>query len=351
MIRKIRINNKYIGKNQPVFIIAEAGVNHNGDLKLAKQLIDVAADAGADAVKFQTFDPKTLVTKEAIKAIYQVRNENKGEESQFDMLKRLMLPREWHADLKKYAEAKGLIFMSTPFSLDDATYLRDLGIKVLKVGSTDTENIPYLTEIAKWKIPIILSTGMSGLAKVKTSVSAMKKAGCRDLIVLHCTTNYPTPFEQVNIKAMLTLEKKLGLPIGFSDHTSGIEASVAAVALGAMVIEKHFTVSKALPGPDQQASLEPSELKSLVSSIRNVEKAFGTGKKKPFASELEIAKVARKSLVTARFIPLGKKITADDIVVKRPGTGMPPGDLRKIVGRIAKADISPDTLISARMLK
>jgi len=191
---------------------------------------------------------------------------------------------------------------------------------------------------------------MSGLAKVKTSVVAMKKAGCQDLIVLHCTTNYPTPFEQANIKAMLTLEKELELPIGFSDHTPGIEASVAAVALGATVIEKHFTVDKNLPGPDQQASLEPSELKLLVSSIRNVAKALGNGKKKPFTSELKIAKIARKSLVAARVIPAGKKITTEDITIKRPGTGISPGDLPKIIGKIAKVNISSDTIISARML-
>jgi len=351
MIKKIKIGKKHIGEACPVFIIAEAGVNHSGDLGLAKQLIDVAADAGADAVKFQTFNPETLVTKKATKAIYQARNENKGEESQFDMLRRLMLPREWHTDLKKYAEDKGLIFISTPFSLDDAIYLRQLGVKALKVGSSDTENIPYLTEIAKWRLPIILSTGMSNLAAVKNSVGAMEKVGCQKLIVLHCTTNYPTPFEQANLRVILTLKKELGLPVGFSDHTPGIEASVAAVALGAVVIEKHFTVDKNLPGPDQRASLAPAELKSLVSSIRNVEKALGTGKKKPFASELAIAKVARKSLVAASFIPVGKKITADDIAIKRPGTGMPPRDLAKVIGKIAKINILPDTLVDARMLK
>lgn len=353
MQKIIKMGSVAIGDGQPVFIIAEAGVNHNGNLKLAKQLIDVAAESKADAVKFQTFNPDTLITKDAPRASYQVKNEKKKRkgESQYDMLRRLMLPREYHSELKKYTEEKGLVFMSTPFSLDDAYYLRRLGVEILKVGSTDTENTPYLAEISKWNVPIILSTGMSDLAAVKRSVGTMKKAGCEKLVVLHCTTNYPTPFEQANIRAILTLKKELGLPVGFSDHTPGIEVSIAAVALGACVIEKHFTVDKNLPGPDHAASLDSTELKLLVRSIRNVEKAFGTGIKKPFPVEQEIAKVARKSLIAARLIPAGKKVMPDDIIIKRPGTGMPPKDLTKVIGRIARVDIPKDTLINLQMFK
>ncbi|MDO8492839.1 MAG: N-acetylneuraminate synthase [bacterium] len=347
----IKIGKKTIGFNSPVFIIAEAGVNHNGNLKLAKQLIDVAAEAGVDAVKFQTFNPDTLVTKSAAKADYQAKNEKKTDESQYSMLKRLMLPRVWHRQLKKYAEEKGLIFLSTPFSLDDAVFLRKLGVKAFKVGSTDTENIPYLAEIAKWGLPIILSTGMSALPEIKEAVKIIQKAGSNKLIVLHCTTNYPTPYEEANIRAIITLQKELrGIPIGFSEHTVGIEVAIASVALGARVIEKHFTIDRNLPGPDHLASLEPDELKKLVSSVRHVESAMGTGKKVPFASEKKIAEIARKSLVAARFITAGERLNAEDIALKRPGTGIKPKFLNKAIGKTAKHDIEKDQLLSWPML-
>ena len=373
--KSITIGTKTIGKGNPVFIIAEAGVNHNGNLSLAKKLIDAAVEAGADAVKFQTFDPDTLVTKEAAKAEYQIRNESKGknppqatpfsshhpasptrhpssgrrggemEESQYAMLKRLMLKREYHAELKKYAEQKGIIFLSTPFSLSDAEFLKELGVPALKIGSSDTNNIPYLRAIAKWKLPLILSTGMSDLALITESVDAIRAAGNTELIVLHCTTNYPAPIGEVNLRAMQTLQKELDVPVGFSDHTEGNVAAIASVALGASVIEKHLTLDKTMPGPDHKASLNPKEFGELVRAIRDVEKALGTGKKELFRSEKEIAKVARKSLVTVTAIKKGETFSQKNLTTKRPGTGLPPKDFDRVIGSRATRDISADTLI------
>ena len=343
----IKIGSKTISEKSPVFIIAEAGVNHNGNLKLAKKLIDVAVRAGVDAVKFQTFNPDTLITKTAAKADYQTKNEGRADENQYDMLKRLMLPRKWHKKLKEYAEKKGLIFLSTPFSLDDAVFLRKLGVKAIKVGSTDTENLPYLAEIAKWNLPIILSTGMSALPEIKEAVKTIQKNGNKKLAVCHCTTNYPTPYKEANLRAITTLQKELqNVPIGFSEHTAGIEVAIASVALGTRVIEKHFTLDRNLPGPDHLASLEPNELKQFVSSVRHVEAAIGTGKKVPFASEKKIAETTRKSLVAARDIPAGKKLTVDDIATKRPGTGIKPKFLNKAIGKKARVNFEKDQLLS-----
>ncbi len=349
MIKKIKIENRIISDQSPVFIIAEAGVNHNGSLKLAKKLIDVAAEAKADAVKFQTFDPRTLVTKVSAKAEYQTRNI--GDESHWQMLEKLKLPRQWHAELKAYAKKKGLIFLSTPFSVDDADFMYKLGIAAIKVGSTDTNNLPYLRHIAKWNLPIIISTGMSDLNEIKESVTALKKTGNSKLAIMHCTTNYPTPYEESNIRAMLTLKKEFGLLTGLSDHSMGIEVPLAAVALGAKIIEKHFTLDRNMPGPDHLASLEPNELKQMVTSIRNIEKALGTGKKTPFKSEQKIAEIARKSVVASRAIPTGKIITAQDIVLKRPGTGIKPKFWDKVLGKTAKKDIREEELIAWKMLK
>lgn len=352
-MKYVKIDNHILGHNKPVFIIAEAGVNHNGNLRLAKKLIDVAAETGVDAVKFQTFNPDTLVTESAAKADYQAKNEKQSteEEGQHAMLKRLVLPREWHHELKQYAERKNLIFLSTPFSLDDAIFLRKLGVKAIKVGSTDTENIPYLAEIAKWNLPIILSTGMSALPEIKESVRTIQKSGNKKLVVLHCTTNYPTPYEEANLRAISTLQKELkDVLIGFSEHTVGIEVAIASVALGVRIIEKHFTLDRNLPGPDHLSSLEPNELKSLVSSVRHVEAAMGSGKKVPFASEKKIAEIARKSLVAAHDIPAGKKLTSDDISIKRPGTGIKPKFLNKVLGKKIRKSFKKDQLLSWQQL-
>ena len=344
--KTIFVGTKQIGEGYPVFVIAEAGVNHNGDLLLAKKLIDAAVEAGADAVKFQTFDPDTLVTKSASKASYQDKNEKKeGGETQYEMLKRLMLKREYHPELKAYAESKGIIFLSTPFSLSDAEFLRDLGIAAFKVGSSDTNNIPYLRTIAKWKLPIIISTGMSDLQLIKESVEAIRKAGNEDLIVLHCTTNYPAPIREVNLRAMQTLAQELDVLVGFSDHTEGIVAPVLSVALGAMVIEKHLTLDKAMPGPDHKASLNPREFKEMVHAVRDAKLALGTGEKSLFGSEAEIAKVARKSLVTSQPVKKGDKFTEQNLTVKRPGTGLPPKMFDQVAGKTATRDLEADTVL------
>ncbi|MAF43249.1 MAG: N-acetylneuraminate synthase [Parcubacteria group bacterium] len=348
---KIKIGKKAIGQQNPCFIIAEAGVNHNGDLTMAKKLIDVAAEAKVDAVKFQTFNPDTLVVRGVKKADYQRENEkNKGSESHYEMLKRLMLPRSWHKRLIKYAQKKGLIFLSTPFSFNDLDFLVGLGLLAIKVTSSDSNNIPYLKYLAKKGLPIILSTGMSDFSEVKDSVRAIRKAGNTKLVVLHCTTNYPTQMHEVNLKAMLVMKSKLGVLTGFSDHTEGIEASIAAVALGASVIEKHFTIDRNLPGPDHKASLEPRELKTMVRAIRNIEKALGSGIKKAFKSEAEIAKVARKSIVAANDIKKGVKITKEILVIKRPGTGIPPKFFSKVIEKKAKRNIEKDSLIKFKDL-
>ena len=355
--RTISIGCKKVGEGHPVFIIAEAGVNHNGKLSLAKKLIDAAVTAGADAVKFQTFDPDMLVTKEAKKAEYQVRNETNpstsqtrvlslknGEsesgETQYEMLRRLMLPRECHQELKEYAEKNGIIFLSTPFSLGDAEFLRKLGVPAIKVGSSDTNNIPFLKTIADWGLPIILSTGMSDIAMVRDAVEAIRMAGNEDLILLHCTTNYPTPFSEANLRAIQTLQKEFSVPVGFSDHTEGIVAPVFSVALGAVLIEKHLTLDKDMDGPDHKASLNPKEFKELVRAVRSAELALGTGKKSVFGSEKEIANVARKSIVTSRFVKKGELFTEENLTTKRPGTGLPPKEFDKIIGTRAARDIA-----------
>ncbi|MDO8594529.1 MAG: N-acetylneuraminate synthase [bacterium] len=352
----ISIGGKKVGEGQPVFIIAEAGVNHNGDISLAKELIDAAAKAGADAVKFQTFDPDTLVTKDAKKAEYQERNEHptsvlpskevRKPESQYAMLERLALKREDHAVLKSYAEKKGLLFLSTPFSLKDAEFLKELGVPAIKVSSGDANNLPYLSRIATWGLPIILSTGMADLSEVKESVSVLRAGGCEDIVVLQCTTNYPTPFEEANLRAIETLKKELNVIVGFSDHTLGDEAALAAVALGAKVIEKHFTLDRELPGPDHKASLEPDELGAFVRRIRNVEKALGTGEKIPFESEREIAKVARKSIVTLKAVKKGELFTEENLGIKRPGAGLAPKQYGAVIGAKVTEDIPANTLIT-----
>ncbi len=346
MAKQIFIGGKKIGACQPVFIIAEAGVNHNGKLSLARKLIDAAADTGADAVKFQTFSPDELVTKSAARAAYQTKNEKRKTESQYAMLKRLALPREWHAELKRYVEKRGLVFLSTPFSFADAEFLRKLGVEAIKVSSGDANNYPYLRRIAAWGLPILLSTGMADMKEVREAVRTVEKAGNKKLILLQCTTNYPTPFREVNLRAITTLQKEFAVPVGFSDHTVGSEAAIAAVALGACVIEKHFTLDRNLPGPDHKASLEPDELKDFVKKIRNIESALGTGEKIPFASERETAKVARKSLVTLKRVKKGERFTTENFTVKRPGTGLPPKNYDNVIGTRAAHNISADTLLA-----
>lgn len=339
-IKPLRIRGRTVGPGKPVFVIAEVGVNHNGSLVTAKKLIDAAKTAGADAVKFQMCDPDEMVTKTAPKAEYQKKN--KAQESQYDMLRRYFFDVEEHKLLKTYAKKKGIIFFSTAFSLKDARKLAKLDMPVWKVGSSDTNNYPQLRIMAATGKPIILSTGMSDLAEVAATVKMLRKAKSGPLVVLHCTTAYPTEDVDVNLRAMLTLEKKLQLPVGYSDHTPGIDVAIAAVALGACVIEKHITLSNTLPGPDHFASLEPKAFAALVCAIRRVEKIMGTGIKTPTPSERVIAKIARKSIVAARPIPKGKKITTDDLAYKRPGTGIPPSQTDAVLGTRASRDYASD---------
>lgn len=327
-------------------IIAEAGVNHNGDLGMARRLVDVAAEAGADYVKFQTFKAERLVTRAAGKAAYQ-QETTSGSESQFDMLRKLELDRDAHVALMAQCRARGIGFMSTPFDPESIDMLCALGVSVLKVPSGEITNLPYLRETGHRGKPIILSTGMSDLQEIAAAVTVLEQAGTpRDQItVLHCTTEYPTPMTDVNLRAMLTIRDALGVAVGYSDHTPGIEVAVAAVALGASVIEKHFTLDRNLPGPDHQASLEPAELGAMIAAIRNIEHALGDGVKRPSAGEQLNMAAARKSLVAARAIRAGETFSAENLAVKRPGTGVSPMRWDTVIGRPAPRDFAADESI------
>ena len=350
MLKKIKINDQYIGEGESTFIIAEAGVNHNGKMDLAKMLVDVAKDAGVDAVKFQTFKSEQLVSSSVEMAEYQKENTGK-QETQLEMLKRLELSYDNFKELKDYCDKKKIMFLSTPHTSDAVDFL-ELLVPAYKIGSGDLNNLPFLKKIASKAKPIILSTGMSNLEEVKGAVKTIKQTGNEEIILLHCTTNYPCPFEEVNLKAMLTLANEFSdLPCGYSDHTLGITVPIMAVALGAKVIEKHFTLDKTLSGPDHKASLNPDELKQMVIAIRGVEKAFGDGIKRPNPSEEKILEVARKSIISKANIPKGAKITEEMLVIKRPGTGIQPKYLDKVINKRAKKDIKKDTLISIEDLK
>ena len=327
---------------KPVLIIAEAGVNHNGDLNIAKQLIDAAADACADVIKFQTYKTENIVSKEAKKAAYQNKNIDTKSDTQYEMLKKLELPIFWHTELHKYASDKGLIFLSTGFDLESLDFLATLSPPFFKIPSGEITNKPYLIHIAKFQKPIILSTGMSTIEEIKDAIAILNENGIsnKHIQVLHCNTAYPTPLEDVNLKAMLDIKEKINIDIGYSDHTLGIEVSIAAVALGATVIEKHFTLSRNMKGPDHAASLEPEELKQMIHGIRNIEKAIsGDGNKKPSESELKNKTAARKSIHVNKIISKGAKITEEDLDIKRPGDGINPMEIDNIIGKEAKQDI------------
>lgn len=346
----VSIGKRMIGKGHPCFVIAEAGVNHNGDFSLAKKLIDAAVEAKADAVKFQTFRAEQLVTQEAPKAKYQ-KETTGAEESQWEMLKKLELPEAWHWELKSYCEQKGILFLSTPFDEACADLLEKIGVPLYKIPSGEITNLGFLSHVAKKMKPILLSTGMSDLEEVREAVKTIYKAGNKNLILLHCVSQYPTEPEDVNLLAMKTLEKEFQIPVGFSDHTLGIEIPLAAVALGASVIEKHFTLDKKMPGPDHRASLEPEELRAMVEGIRKIEAALGNGEKKPAACERDTAQVARKSLVAARAISAGALLREEDVAVKRPGTGLSPARREELIGSRAKKDIPAGTLFAMEMFQ
>ncbi len=327
-------------------VIAEAGVNHNGNLKLAKELVDAAALAGADYVKFQTFKAESIASKSAAKADYQKANTD-NTESQFQMLKKLELSKEDHLELIDYCKQKNIAFLSTAFDLDSIGLLQELGIRIGKIPSGEITNLPYLKKMAETFPELILSTGMASIEEIRDAINVLlaAKAKKENIIVLHCTTEYPTPMEDVNLKAMLSIQQEFGTRIGYSDHTLGIEIPIAAVALGATLIEKHFTLSRSMEGPDHKASLEPAELINMISAIRNIELALGTGFKAPSASEIKNKAVARKSMVAAHALKAGSVLQESDIVMKRPGSGISPMELPSIIGRKLKTDIEADMLL------
>ena len=331
-----------------VIIIAEAGVNHNGDINNAKKLIDKAVEANVDYIKFQTFKTELCISKNAVKADYQIENTQNSSESQLEMVKKLELSFEQFVELEKYCQQKGVQFLSTGFDFESLEFLAGLGITIAKIPSGEITNLPYLRKIATLFSEVILSTGMATITEIKDAVKVLTDNGVsKDKItVLHCNTEYPTPMEDVNLKAMLHIQRELGVPVGYSDHTLGIEVPIAAVALGATVIEKHFTLDKTLPGPDHKASLEPEELKAMVKAIRNIEKAIGgSGLKEVSKSEAKNKPIARKSIVAAKKIVKGESFTIENLTVKRPGTGISPMQWDEVIGKTAKKDFEEDDLI------
>jgi len=332
--------------NKRTLIIAEAGVNHNGDLALAKRLVDAAALAGADLVKFQTFSAARLVTRTADKADYQVRNVGGGE-SQFDMLRKLELSAQMHRELIDHCALRGIGFFSTGFDIDSIDLLVELGQDHFKIPSGEITNLPYLRHVARQGKKVILSTGMATLGDIEAAIAVLEDAGTAhgDITVLHCTTEYPTPMREVNLRAMQSMQSAFGVAVGYSDHTRGIEVAIAAVAMGASVIEKHFTLDRNMPGPDHQASLEPDELGALVAAIRNIEIALGDGVKRLTESEARNKPVARKSLVARRPIQAGEMFSADNLACKRPGTGISPMRWDEVIGRVATRDFAADELV------
>jgi N-acetylneuraminate synthase len=341
----INVSGCKIGNDQPCFIIAEAGVNHNGDIELAKQLVDAAVEAGVDAVKFQTFKAERVVSAEAPKATYQKATTD-ADESQLEMVRHLELSPEAHQTLQTYCQEQNILFMSTPFDKGSVDLLDKLGVPLFKVGSGEITNWPLLKYIAAKQKPIILSTGMSYLGEADEAVRAIRDAGNDQLVLLHCVSNYPADPADVNLRAMATMTRAFQVPVGFSDHTPGIEVSLAAVALGACVVEKHFTLDKDLPGPDHRASLDPPELEALVRGTRVVEAALGDGYKRPAASEEENRGTVRRSLAASTDIPRGTIFTAAHLCSLRPATGLPPTLLRHIVGRETKREIKEGELIT-----
>ncbi|MBK0401705.1 N-acetylneuraminate synthase [Adhaeribacter sp. BT258] len=329
-------------------IIAEAGVNHNGSIELAKKLIDVAVEAGVDYVKFQTFKAENLVSKSAKKAAYQVKNINDNDDSQFAMLKKLELDIDTHKLLIDYCQSRNIKFLSTAFDLDSIDLLNELNIDLFKVPSGEITNYPYLQKIGRSGKSVIVSTGMANLSDIEACIEVLTNAGTnRDQVtILHCNTEYPTPMKDVNLKAMLTIGEAFKVPVGYSDHTLGIEIPVAAVAMGATVIEKHFTLDKTMEGPDHKASLEPDELIKMVAAIRNIENAMGNGIKSPSASEARNIEIARKSIHIAKDLPAGHTLTEADLLMKRPGSGISPMKINSILGKTIAVSLREDDILS-----
>lgn len=328
-------------------VIAEAGVNHNGDMELAKRLIDVAADAGADLVKFQTFSTERLSTRSAPKAEYQNHTTDQGK-SQFAMLKQLELTREMHEVLIAHCQQRDIGFFSTGFDIPSLDYLASLGARRFKIPSGEITNLPYLRHVGGFGKPVILSTGMATLGEIEAALRALEEADTprTRITVLHCNTEYPTPMVDVNLRAMCSIRDALGVAVGYSDHTSGFEVPIAAVALGATVIEKHLTLDRNLPGPDHKSSLEPDEFVAMVRAIRNIEQAIGNGIKSPSPSEIKNKSIARKSLIAATPIRAGEQFTPENVTTKRPGTGISPMRWDEVIGRVAVRDFAADEMIA-----
>jgi len=327
-----------------VLIIAEIGVNHNGSIEIAKKLIDIASEAGVNAVKFQSFKAEKLVTKDAKKAEYQEQTTGYID-TQFEMLKKLELDYYKHQELMEYSKSKGVLFLSSPFDLGSITLLTELGMQIFKIPSGEINNLPYLRKIGQLNKKVILSTGMATLGEIETAIDILRENGAVDITVLHCNTEYPTPMEDVNLKAMNTIKDALKVEVGYSDHTQGIEVAIAAVALGATIIEKHLTLDKTMEGPDHRASLEPQELRQLVKSIRNIEVALGSGIKKLSKSEQKNKSIARKSIVAGYAIREGQILNELNLDIKRPGDGISPMRWDEIIGKVAKRDFKEDEMI------
>ena len=343
-----RIGDRLAGDGQPCFVIAEAGVNHIGDLSRALELVDVAASAGADAVKFQTFDADRLATRDAPKAEYQTRG-TRADESQHAMLARLQLDQGAHVALMRRCAERGITFLSTPFDEQAADLLDALGVTAFKTPSGELTNLAFLRHVAAKGKPLVVSTGMATLAEVEDAMRAIEETGAGSVALLHCVSNYPAAPGDANLRAMATLARAFGVPVGYSDHTLGLEVALASVALGACVLEKHFTLDRALPGPDHAASLDPVELAALVRGVRTIESALGDGRKRPAAAEAATARVARKSLVARFDIPAGELVTESHLVAKRPGDGLPPSMRDQLLGRAARVPIAAGTVLRLEM--
>ena len=327
-----------------VLIIAEAGVNHNGSLELAKRMADVAKEAGADIVKYQTAVPELVISRFAPKAEYQ--KDTTGEaESQLEMVKKIHFGFDAHRELKEYCDSIGIKYLSTPFDMDSIDFLAEMDMPVWKIPSGEVTNLPYLEKVAKLHKPVVMSTGMCEISEIKEALEILEKNGAGEITILHCNTEYPTPLKDANVRAMLDIKANFGTKVGYSDHTLGLEAPLAAVALGATVVEKHFTLDKNMEGPDHQASMNPDELKALVKAIRNTEVALGDGVKKVTESEAKNKDVARKSIVAKVPVKAGEIFTVDNITVKRPGSGISPMRWYEVLGKTAKRDFSLDELI------
>jgi len=346
----VHIGGRAVGPGRPCFVIAEAGVNHNGDVAQAHRLVDAAVEAKADAVKFQTFSADRLASTTAPKAEYQQQTTDPAE-SQQEMLRRLELSASAHRELLEHCREKDLAFLSSPFDQACADLLEEMDVPAFKIPSGEITNLSYLKHIAAKGRPMVVSTGMANLSEVEAAVEAVRSVGEPGIVLLHCVSNYPADPADVNLRAMHTMQQAFGVPVGYSDHVPRNEVAFAAVALGACVVEKHFTLDHSLPGPDHKASLEPNELAALVEGVRMIERALGDGRKRPAASEADTAAVARKSLVAAHEIPAGTVLTEAMIAVKRPGTGLPPVMQPHLVGRTARETILADALLTLEMLR